>query len=65
MATDSPTIEEGQVSVQPCQSQYWKFNIEKRWKRGEIGRWGKLKFLRLNHSVISYPIKVLELSPKF
>ena len=34
---DSPTIEEGQVSVQHCQSQYWKFNIEKRKKRGKRG----------------------------
>ena len=29
------TIEEGQVSVQLCQSQYWKFNIEKRRQQGE------------------------------
>ena len=33
--------------------------------KGGNGVVGKLKFLRLNHSVISYPIKVLKLSPKF
>ena len=36
MTANSPTIEEGQVSVQHCQSQYWKFNIEKIRKRENI-----------------------------
>ena len=39
--------------------------LRKDGKGGNGERGGKLKFLRLNHSVISYPIKVLELSPKF
>ena len=48
MTPHSPTIEEGQVSVQHCQSQYWKFNIEKRRKENieilEIQYWKYWKF---------------------